>query len=161
MELYVRRVPRQALPPTPVELPLLRGEPGLTPFALADVAPMRFGFFVFDGGSCQLHPNAPSGKPARAIFTLAAGGQRRFVSGVQHAGRPSMPVLFAAAVHREDGTLAGRGEVVVKPRETGELAIDLGGPLSGSVRVLLQTTMAPGAANANMAWSRWLHPKLV
>jgi FkbM family methyltransferase len=161
MELYVRRVPRQALPPAPPELPLLRGAPGLTPLGLADVAATSFGFFVYDGDNCQLHPNHPGGKPARAIFTLRADGQRRFVSGVLHAGYPSAPIAFTGAVQREDGTLAGHGEVVLKPRESGRLVLDLGGPLSGIVRVLLQTAMAPGAANANMAWSRWLGPKLV
>ena len=46
-------------------------------------------------------------------------------------------------------------------RENGRLLIDLGAPLVGTVRVVLLTAMAPGAANPNMAWARWLDPKLV
>jgi FkbM family methyltransferase len=160
MELYVRRVPRQALPPIPPELPLLRADPGLTPFAL-DVPVASFGFFVYDGNNCQIHPGPLGGKPSRAVFTVRATGQRRFVAGVLHAGRPASPITFTAAVQREDGSLAGRGEVVMKQRETGRLLIDLGEPVAGTVRVALQTAMAPGAANANMAWARWLDPKLV
>jgi FkbM family methyltransferase len=161
MELYVRRTPRQALPPGPAELPLLCSEPGLTPFGLVDVQPASFGFFVFDGSNCQLHPNPPGAKPARAVFDVRAAGHRHFVAGVQHAGRASNPVAFTAAVQREDGTLAGRGEVVLKPHETERLQFEFGEPLIGSVRVVLQTTMAPGAPNANMAWARWLNPRLV
>lgn len=161
MELYVRRIPRQALPPTPPELPLLRTEPGLTPFTLGDVPSASFGFFVFDGSNCQLHPNPPGGKIARALFVVRATGQRRFVSGVLHAGRPAAPIVFSAAVQREDGSIAGRGEVTMASRENGRLLIDLGAPLVGTVRVVLLTAMAPGAANPNMAWARWLDPKLV
>ncbi len=161
MELYVRREPRTAMPPTPAELPLLRAEPGLTPFTLADVPTNGFGFFVYDGGSCQLHPNAPGGKPARALFTLRADGHRRFVSGVLHAGRPCPPIVFTAAVQREDGSTAARGEVVMQQRKSGRLVLDFGGPVSGQVRVALQTAMAPGAPTSTMAWARWLDPRLV
>jgi FkbM family methyltransferase len=161
MELYVRREPRRVLRSTPPELPLLRTDPGVTPFVLADAPAANFGFFVYDGINCQVHPNPPGGKPARALFTLLANGHQRFVSDVLHAGRPSPPIVFTAAVQREDGTLAGRAEVTVKQRKTDRLVIEFNPPLSGTVRVALQTEMAPGAPNANMAWARWLEPKLV
>jgi FkbM family methyltransferase len=161
MELYVRRRPRQVFPPTPPEQPLLRTDPGLTPFALADVPQTGFGFFVYDGNNCQLHPNPPGGKPARALFTLRADGHRRFVSGVLHGGRPAAPIVFTAAVQRQDGTVAARGETELQQRKTGRLVLDFNGPLSGVVRVALQTAMAPGAESSAMAWARWLDPKLV
>ena len=161
IDLFVRRVPRQALPPTAPELPLLRGEPGLAPFALSDTPATSFGFFIFDGSNCQLHPNSPGGKPSRAVFVLRADGQRRFVAGIQHAGHPSGPVMFGAGIQREDGSLAGHAEVVLQQRETGRLTFDCDAPLHGTVRVILQTAMAPGAHSANFAWARWLNPKLV
>ena len=161
MELYVRREPRTVYPPTPAEVPLLRASPGLSTFALADVPQASFGFFVFDGSNCQLHPTPPGSPPARAIFALRADGQERFVSGVLHAGEPAAPIVFTVAVQREDGSLAGRGEVTMKQRETGRLVIEFGGKLTGAVRVVLQTAMAPSAPTANMAWARWLNPRLV
>ncbi len=161
MELFVRREPRTAYPPIPPEAPLLRTTPGLSTFAIADVPPASFGFFVFDGGNCQIHPNPPGGPPARAIFTLRADGHERFVSGVLHAGQPAAPIVFTAAVQREDGSLAGHSEVTMKQRESGRLVIEFGGKLSGTVRVALQTAMAPSAPTANMAWARWLNPRLV
>jgi FkbM family methyltransferase len=161
MELFVRRAPIQAFAATPPELPLIRAEPGLTRFVLADVPPAGFGFFVYDGGNCQVHPNQPGGKPSRALFTVAATGQRRFVSGVLHAGRPADPVVFTAAVQREDGSIAGRGEATLRQRQSGRIVIDLGAPLTGTTKVVLQTELAPGARSPNMAWARWLDPRLV
>jgi FkbM family methyltransferase len=160
LELFERAVPKQALPPAPPELRLIRGEPGLTRFVLADVVPTPYGFFVFGGSNCQLHPNQVGAKPARAIFFLQAEGQKRFTAELRHGGRHAPPIVFAAAVQREDGTIAGQGAVTVRSRDTGRLRFDFDAPVTGAVKVVLQTAMAPEAPNANMAWAQWLEPKL-
>jgi hypothetical protein len=49
---------------------------------------------------------------------------------------------------------------LLRPRITDRLRFDLDGPVSGTVRVILQTAMAADAENANMAWAQWLDPKL-
>jgi len=161
MELYARRLPRGGPVPPPAALPLFRAEPGLTRFSLMDVPNAPFGFFVFDGGNCQLHPNPPGGKPARVLVTLPASGHRRFVAEVRHAGRAAPPIRFAAAVRRADGTLAGQSEATLTAREAADLRIDFAAPLTGPVSVLLQTAMDPRAADSNNAWAHWLDPKLV
>ncbi len=79
---------------------------------------------------------------------------------MHHAGGPGAhPVHFTAIVQREDGTVLARNDIRLAPRETGKLTLALPGG-DGPARVLLQTEMATGAPNNNMAWSRWLEPTL-
>jgi FkbM family methyltransferase len=161
LHLFTRRRPRGTQAPSPAALPLLRSEPGLTRFTVADAPATTFGFFVFDGSSCQLHPNPPGAKPARLLVNLGAAGHTRFVAQVHHATRNAAPIQFTAAVQRADGTLAGAGELVLGARERGELCIDFAAPLHGAVTVMLQTAMAATAADCSNAWAHWLDPKLV
>ncbi|MBN9509497.1 MAG: hypothetical protein J0I21_10355 [Alphaproteobacteria bacterium] len=161
MELFLRRTPLTALPPAPPEWPLLRAEPGLAPFSLRDVAPYAWAFFVFDGTNCQLHPNPPGGVPARAIFPVLLAGHTRFASGLHHAGAPpAAPVLFGASVQREDGSVLARAEATLTSRETGMLAFALPDGASGPARVVLQTEMASGVPHNQLAWARFIEPKL-
>jgi FkbM family methyltransferase len=161
MELFTRRIPRTAEPPLPADLSLLRAEPGLKPFRLSDTPNAAWGFFVFDGGSCQLHPNAPGDKPSRVLFGVPAPGHFRFVANIVHAGIPGAePIVFTVIVLNADGTPAGRAEATLRAKETGRLTLPLP-ELTGAYHVLLQTEMAPGAAHNQMAWSRWLEPRLV
>jgi FkbM family methyltransferase len=159
MALFVRRTPLRALPPAPPELALLRSEPGLTQFAVADVAQNAGAFFVYDGANCQLHPNPPGQRPARVIFAVQLSGQTRFTTTVQHAGRGAAPVTFSAAVGRDNGTLLARGDVTLAAGEAKRLSLTLPA-LSAPGRVVLQTQMAPEAQNNLWAWARWLDPKL-
>ena len=81
-ELFQRRVPLTAVnPPAPRELYLINCEPGLFPFALRDVSRAAWGFFTFDGDSCQLHPNPPVGPVhlliARLVRNLILISDRR------------------------------------------------------------------------------------
>jgi hypothetical protein len=161
MELFLRRTPLTALPPAPPELPLLRAEPGLAPFGLRDVAPYAWAFFIYDGASCQLHPNPPGGAPARAIFPVHLAGQTRLGAGLHHAGAPpAAAILFSATVQREDGTVLARAEATLAARETGTLACALPEGSTGPARVVLQTEMATGAAHNQLAWARFVEPKL-
>jgi hypothetical protein len=161
MELFTRRTPLLALPPAPPEIHLLRAETGLQTFQLRDVFAAGWAFFVFEGTSCQLHPNPPGPPAATALFAVQLAGHTRMVSGVQHAGGPGAhPVHFTAIVQREDGAVLARAETSLAPHDTGKLTLDLPGG-SGPARVVLQTEMAGGAPNNNMAWARWLEPTLL
>jgi FkbM family methyltransferase len=160
MELFTRRTPLMALPPAPPEVHVVRCEAGMQQFQLRDVFAAGWAFFVFDGVSCQLHPNPPGQAAATALFPVRLAGHTRLVSGVHHAGGPGAhPVHFTAIVQREDGTVLARNDIRLAPRETGKLTLALPGG-DGPARVLLQTEMATGAPNNNMAWSRWLEPTL-
>jgi FkbM family methyltransferase len=161
MELFLRRIPLTAMAAQPRELPLIPAEPATVPFQLHDVAGFAWAFFVFDGSSCQLHPNVPGGAPAHAIFPVQLAGHTRFTSGVAHAGQhPAAAVVFQAQVQREDGTIVGQGETTLAARGTGRLNVALSERLHGPARVVLQTEMTTGAPHNQMAWARWIEPRL-
>jgi FkbM family methyltransferase len=160
MELFTRRVPLMAMPPTPYDAFVVRGEPGTTPFQLRDVAGTGWAFFIFDGTNCQLHPNAPGQRPASAIFPVQLAGHSRMVSRIHHAGVTGAgQIRFLATVVRADGTELGRGEALLEARATGQVTVALPRE-SGAAFVVLQTEMAPGVPHNNMAWARWLEPKI-
>jgi FkbM family methyltransferase len=161
MEVFLRRTPRTALPPGPPDVSVVRSEPGLRAFRLQNVAPYGFAFFVFDGTSCQLHPNPPGAPPPRAVFPVDLDGHRRLVSRVAHEGRPpALPVRFTIAVEREDGSVLARDEATVAPRHSEEITLALPEGVRGTGRVVLETEMAPGAAHNQMAWARFIDPRL-
>jgi FkbM family methyltransferase len=158
-DMFQRRVPLRAYPPAPPRLKLISDEPGLAPLLLSDLAPVPWAFFVFDGTSCQLHPNMPGESPARAVFPLLLAGQTRFAATLCHAGASSAPVVFTLVVERPDGSEAARAEHVVAAQEQAAWMVPLPAP-TGPHNVVLQTAMAPGAANNNNGWARWLEPAL-
>jgi FkbM family methyltransferase len=159
LTVFVRRTPLRALPPAPPELPLLRDGPGVIPFVLEDVARLPGAFFVYDASNCQLHPNAPGGKPARVAFPVRLSGQTRFSTTAHHAGRDAAPVQFTAAVFLEDGTLLGRNDTILGAREHRRVTLDLPAHWAPA-RVVLQTQMVANAPSHGRAWARWLNPKL-
>ena len=158
-ELFQRHVPLRAYPPAPPRLKLIPDEPGLTPLHLYDLEPVPWAFFVFDGKSCQLHPNMPGQPPARAVFPLHLAGQTRFSATLQHAGTSGSPVMFTLVLQLPDGSEVTRAERVVGVGEHVAWSVPLAAP-TGAHHVVLQTAMAPESANNNNAWARWLEPTL-
>jgi hypothetical protein len=160
-EVYQRHTPLRAvahLPPR--ELFLINSEPGLFPIALQDVARAAWGFFTFDGDSCQVHPNVLGEKPARAIFPRTLDGHRRFVTTLHHAGHPAAAVSFTLIVERDDGSEVLRAEHALSAGERTTLSVALPG-LTGRHRFILQTAMAAGAPHNYNAWARWLSPRVL
>jgi FkbM family methyltransferase len=100
--VFLRRAPLCALPAAPREIRLLHSEPGTQPLGLQDVPPAGYGFFTFDGDSCQLHPNPPGGKPARVIFPCALGPEALH----RHAAS-RRPVRAFHRVHADPAGRAG------------------------------------------------------
>jgi FkbM family methyltransferase len=161
MDLFTRRVPRTAQPRLPAELRLLHSDPGLMPFRLSEVPPAPWGFFVFDGSSCQLHPNVTPGRPCRVMFAVTERGYVRFISGIVHAGLGGAnAVVFTALILRETGEVAAQSETRLGAQESGRLTLPLP-ELDGPFHVVLQTELAPGSGHNQMAWARWLDPRLV
>ncbi len=158
-DMFQRRMPLRAYPPAPPRLKLLADEPGLAPLLLRDLAPVPWAFFVFDGKSCQLHPNMPGGAPARATFPVQLAGQTRFTATLQNAGASSAPVVFTLVVERPDGSQMARAEHMLAAHEQAAWSVPLPAP-TGPHNVVLQTAMAPGAVNNNNGWARWLEPSL-
>jgi FkbM family methyltransferase len=160
-DLFQRRVPLNAVsPPPPRELHLINCEPGLFPFALRDVSRAPWGFFTFDGDSCQLHPNPPGEKPARVVFPRTLDGQRRFAATVHHAGHPAAAIVFTLIVEAEDGSEVLRAELALGSTERAAMNVNLPA-LTGRHRFVLETAMAPGAPHNFSAWARWIAPRLL
>ncbi|MCW3476584.1 FkbM family methyltransferase [Limobrevibacterium gyesilva] len=159
-DLYQRRIPFRALPnPPPRTVFLINSEPGLFPIALQDVAQKSWGFFTFDGDSCQLHPNGAGERPARVIFPRTLDGHTRFVATLHHAGNPAAAVRFTVIVEREDGGEILRAEHALAARESHAFTVGLPA-LTGRHRIILQTEMAPGAPHNFNAWARWIAPRV-
>ncbi len=160
-DLIERRAPLTALPTLPEEISLIRAEPGGALFRLQDVANFGWAFFIFDGTSCQLHANPPGERPARASFPVLLDGHTRLASGVQHAGTPgSAPIRFTARLLREDGTVLADASADVAAHAADRLVLTLPEGLRGPALAVLETAMAPGAADNRMAWARWIDPRL-
>ena len=160
-ELFERRAPLTTLPPLPEERSLLRAAPGGAPFRLHQVPQFGWGFFIFDGSSCQLHPNPPGEPPSQASFPVVLDGYTRFTSGLAHAGNPgAAAVRFTARVQWEDGTVLAEAAVVVPARGAERLTIALPEGMRGAALVVLETGLAPGLTDNRMAWARFIDPKL-
>lgn len=160
-QVFTRRAPRTTGPARPAPLSLLRTGPGLKPFRLGGVPETGWGFFIFDGASCQLHPSGIDGQPSRAMFPVQEAGHVRFVSGILHAGLPgAFGVVFTAFVVGAGGTIAAQTSATLVSQQTGRLSLEIP-PLPAPYHIVLQTTMASGAQNHRLAWARWLHPRLL
>ncbi len=161
MDLFTRRIPRTAQPDLPAELLLIRPEPGLKPFRLSEVPQAAFGFFAYDGVNCQLHPNATPGRPSRALFGVDGPGHTRFVSGITHAGiSGAHAIVFTVMVLHANGVVAARADERLEAGASGRLTLRLP-EMDGPFHIVLQTEMAPGSTHNQMAWARFLEPKLV
>jgi hypothetical protein len=160
MQLYERITPFRAVPrPPPREMPLINSEPGLFPIALQDTPATGWGFFLFDGDCCQLHPNGPGERPARAIFPRTLDGHSRFGAKLRHAGRQAAAVVMSLIITREDGGEAFRASRRLAAMEQEELLLDLP-TLHGRHHIILQTEMAPDAPNNFNAWAQFLAPRI-
>ena len=146
--------------PTPPRVSLIDPGPGSWPMFVQDVDPAPWGFFTFDGSSCQLHPNVPnSGAPARVIFPRWLRGQTRALATVMHAGVQGPPVRFIMRIEADDGrVIAEASELLV---EGGQRALEFEFEAAfGRHRITLETEVPPGFVHNHNAWARWLDPRL-
>jgi len=159
--LFNRKEPLRALPPAPPEIALLSSEPGLQALGLMDVAAASWGFFLYDGNACQLHPNPPGKPPARLVLPCRLAGQTQFSATIQHAGVAgrTASIVFTLSIEGEAGHAPVRHAQTLKAQESARLTVPLAG-LDGHVRVILQTEMAPDSPHNLNAWARWIAPRL-
>lgn len=162
IEVFERRVPFRARAfSTPPQIMLLHAGPSVLPILVQDVDPVPWGFFIFDGASCQLHPNSPgSGAPARVIFPRNLTGHSRASATVIHAGVQAPPVRFLMQIQNEDGRVVAEtsATLVEGQQQTIDMAFE---PAFGPHQVVLQTEIAPGFSHNLNAWARWCNPRLV
>ena len=160
VQVIERHTPLRAFAaPPPVETPLIGSEPALQPVGLQDTPQTGWGFFVFDGDCCQVHPNAGGERPARAIFPCRFAGQTRFSATLHHAGRPSPPILFTVLIQTPEGDEVFRAAHSLAAGARQEVTFDLP-ELAGPHHVVLQTEMADAGAQNFNAWAQFLAPRL-
>lgn len=158
--LFERHVPFRAMArPLPRPMPLISAEPGHFPIALQDTPATPWGFFIFDGESCQIHPNSPGEQPARAIFPRTLDGHSRFTTILLHAGRHAPPVVFTVVIAREDNTEVMRQAWTLNVGERQEVDVAMP-PLHGRHHLVLQTEMAAGTPHNYNAWAQFLAPRV-
>lgn len=155
-----RRVGTRAAAP-PARLALLHSAPGLLSFRLSDVPDAPWGFYIFDGESCQLHPNPPGGAPATAAFIRSLDGQTRFSTGLTHAGAMAAPIQFSVTLATAEGTPILHARQVLVAGESLRVDLPLPTGLRGPHRIVLETLMIPGAPHNRNAWARFIAPALM
>ena len=145
----------------PREIVLINPGPEIGPLFVQDVDPVPWGFFAFDGTSCQLHPNlSGAAAPARAIFPRMLVGQSRVLACVMHAGVEAPPVRFLLQLLAEDGRVVAQATELLL--EGGQQAIELVfEPAFGRHHIILQTEIASGFSTNLNAWARWINPRLL
>ncbi len=161
IDLY-RRIEARSEPafPMPPALPLLDAGSRRRPVRVEHVAAEPLALFLFEDRGLQLHPNAPGGPPATAVFTISGSGQTRFTVTLAHAGSGGEDVVFRVIVRRlADGACLLEAARRVLPGASGEWSEALP-RVEGEHEVVLQTEMAPGTAGHFGAWARWIEPRL-
>lgn len=128
---------------------------------MRDVGDAPWSFFLFAGGSCQLHPNPPGGAPASLHLPRTLSGQTFLETGIAHAGRDAAPIRFAVTLAAPDGTPLAHATQTLAAGGVARLSLPLPGGCAGPHRVILETAMTPGAAHNRNAWARFLDPALV
>jgi FkbM family methyltransferase len=144
-------VPRvKLLEPTQARLPIM----------LDNVSDGLWGFMIFDGDSCQLHPNAPGEPPATLAVERDFSGQRRFAATLSLPAKARDAVRFSFELRDENANAVAGDQWVVPPgREiTREISMS---PLFGRYRAILQTEMAAPGADSFHAWAHWLRPQFM
>ena len=156
---FVRRDVRADTSPPP--LMLLEPPHDRLPIELIEVSDGIWGFMLFDGHSCQLHPNDAGQPPATLAIERDFAGQRRFRTGLALPGKARAAVKFSVEVRQgTDCNPRARGEWVVAPGQRANPELNLPA-LSGRCRVILRTEMAEPDGDSFHAWAHWLAPQFM
>ncbi|KAA0678254.1 hypothetical protein [Roseomonas genomospecies 6] len=151
---------RQAL------LEMLRCEPGIElwrPFwlrgAVADPASTGRQVSAMEDW-IQLHPLASGDVQSRLVFAaVPLAGHGTLDCGLALANPHAGVVVFRIAILLPDGRPVLTVEREVGPGETVACSYAFP-PVAGTVRIVLETSMHPDAANAGYAWARFVRPTL-
>ncbi len=141
----------------PTEELVLRPASGLRPIELVDVPTEPWGFYIFDGSSCQIHPGDRNGAPATLKTALDLTGQSRFEAEVSVSNSMGHPVRFIVELLSEDGHRVFSESQLV---EAGERLPIRGHskPLSGRFQIKLSTQMSEISPTSHTAYANWHAP---
>ena len=154
---FVRRAAGEAAPRAR-RIHVLRPASGLRGIELINVPPQPWGYYIFQGDCCQLHPGDVRALPAMLRTQVELSGQTNFDSELSVFNPLGFPVKFSAALNRpgEPRRVFSRDEVV-KAGEHQQLRLQTE-PLHGPFELTLATQMADGVPTNHQAVANWLHP---
>lgn len=156
---FSRRV--YAHPARPSKVVVLMPSFGLRGIELINVPDEPWGYYVFNGDSCQVHPGAANAPPAILKTEIALIGQTVFDSGVSVSNPLGFPVKFSAELTQlSDRKLIFSHQEVVTAGKRQSMRLEAG-PLYGSFQLTLKTQMADGIPTNHQASANWHCPSFV
>jgi len=156
--VYMRRRINSRSMPVPV-IHVLRAPVGIRAINLVNVPPEGWGYYTFDGVSCQLNAAPQEGAPTELTTTIELSGQSIFEAETMVENPMGFGVTFGLSM----SDLSSNSPIV-----SASVNVNAGerhrwfypvGALTGSFRVSLTTKMAPGSRTKHMVRSYWLDPK--
>lgn len=157
-DVYARRIIGGDHPP-PAIVHVLRPTAGLRQIGLGNVPAEAWGYYLFDGVSCQLNAMPHPGPAAELTTALDFSGQRAFDCEIMVENPLGHGVTFGVSIRDATGTrpiLDARIDVAAGERRRWTLPTE---ELRGSLHVGLTTQMAAGTPTNHQNRAYWLDPR--
>jgi FkbM family methyltransferase len=156
-DLFVRRGANIVCQSVGTEF-VLRPTCGLRPIRLLNVPAKPWGFYLFAGNSCQLHPTSRNPSPAELTTTVSLERQSHFVCQAEVINPLGHPVSFSLNIFEQGESKCLVSEtLVVGAGERRPWRVPVG-ILRGMHRVSLGTSMVGNLTN-HQARANWLAPR--
>ena len=140
------------------EILILKPPSGLREIKLVNVPNDAWGYYLFEGDSCQIHPADRYAAPSMLNAQVELSGQTTFESEVSVVNPMDLPVkfIFQLAKKNEASPLLTR-EYTVAAGMRSKIVVETQ-PLYGAYEIILATQMAPNAYTNHKASANWHHP---
>lgn len=138
---------------------LLKPAIGVRAIRLINVPPEGWGYYQFDGQSCQIHPTNANEDHAKLQTVLFIDGQTVFSTELQADNPFGRAVVFTFSMRREDR----QGEEIIASKIVGpntrlDWLVPIGS-MSGRCVITIMTRMAEGELSNHQAVASWLNPR--
>src|SRR6266550_1670612 len=156
-DVFLRRDVKDAHPP---QLELLKPSQGVRGIRLMNVPEEPWGFYIFGGNSCQLHPGLDPIRAPEVSTEVTLQGQSFFECklGVENPLGFAVKFVFQVRPLDDDETVVFEASQIVHADEQCDWLQPLP-HLSGDYRVALQTTIAEHGRTNHQACANWISPK--
>jgi hypothetical protein len=156
--IYVRRTVGDTGRRVP-DIHVLRATHGPRKIALTNVAAQAWGYYTFDGISCQLNANRHPGAPAELAIEISFEGQDLFDGYVMVENPSGHGVTFGLSIYDPaDGRLVANASVDIAAGERRRWIFPIDA-LHGAYKVILRTQMMVGTPTNHQVRAYWLTPK--
>jgi FkbM family methyltransferase len=156
-DVFLRR-DMQSFDADPAPLSLLRPNLGVIPLSLRNVPAAVWGFYIFGGASCQVHPSGPGEAVPEVSLVISFSGQTTFHCELETAGVIRFGVRFIFEIRSIEGDrVAYSSSTEVPPGVRRPWAVAFLA-LQGRWRVALRNTMVPEATTNHQALANWIEP---